>query len=112
MTIPCPSSLRSLSLGASVFAALDQQRQWDGNGVAVVDNAGRTAVNRDKHDGATCCNHNDDNHPYPIVVDVIIIWRLCLRGNGMMTAVVDGSKGARTGAVDAIVQPWWGAEAK
>jgi hypothetical protein len=23
----------------------------------------------------------------------------------------DGSKGARTGAVDAIVQPWWGGEA-
>jgi hypothetical protein len=24
----------------------------------------------------------------------------------------DGIKGARTGAVDAIVQPWWGGEAK
>ncbi len=46
-TIPCPLPLTSLSSGASVFAALDQRRRWDGNGVAVVNKAGRTAVDRD-----------------------------------------------------------------
>jgi hypothetical protein len=71
--------------GASVFVALDLQRQWDSDGVAVVAKAGRTAVNRDKRDGATCCDDND-NHPYPIVTGVVIIWHLCLCGNGMMTA--------------------------
>ena len=76
------SSLTSLSSSASVFAALDQRRRWDGNGVAVVVKAGRTAVDRDKRDGATCCNNND-NHPFPVVTDVIIIWRLRLCGNGM-----------------------------
>ncbi len=84
-TIPCLSSLTSLSSGAIVFAALDQQQQWDGNGVAVVDKAGRTAVDRDKRDGATRCDNND-NHPYLVVADVVIVWRLCLRGDGMMTA--------------------------
>jgi hypothetical protein len=48
---------------------------------------GRTVVNRDKRDGATCCD-NDDNHPYPIVMDVVIIWRLCFGGDEMMTAAV------------------------
>jgi hypothetical protein len=64
-TIPCLLSLTSLSSGASVFAALDQQRWWNGNGVAVINKAGRTAVNRDERDGATCCNDND-NHSYPV----------------------------------------------
>ncbi len=106
MTIPRPSSLTSSSSGASVFAALDQQWRWDGNRVAVVEKVGRTAVDRDERDGATRCDDND-NHPYPFVADVVIIWRLRLRGNGMATAAA-----GRTGAVDAIVQPWWGGEAK
>ncbi len=93
-TIPHPLSLMSLSLGTSVFVALNGQRRWDGNGVAVVDKAGRTAVDRDECDGATCCN-NDDNHPYPVVVDVIIIWRLCLRGDGMTTAAVGWQQGGK-----------------
>jgi hypothetical protein len=63
----------SSSSGASVFTALDQQQQWDGDGVAVVNKAGRTAVDRDKHNSATCCDDND-NHPYPIITDIIIIW--------------------------------------
>ncbi len=71
-TIPCLSLLTSLSSGASVFAALDQQGWWDGNWVAVVNKAGRTAVDRDERNGATCCN-NDDNHPYPAVADIVII---------------------------------------
>jgi hypothetical protein len=75
MTIPCPLLLTSLSLGASLFAVLDQQWWWNGDGVAVIDKAGRTAVDRDKRDGATRCN-DDDNHPYPVVVDVIIIWHV------------------------------------
>ncbi len=93
-TIPSTSSLTSLSLGASVFAALDRQRRWDGNGVAVVDKAERTAINRDEHNGATCCDDND-NHPYPVVVDVIIIWRLCLRSDGMTTAAAGWQQGGK-----------------
>jgi hypothetical protein len=92
--------------------ALDQRRRWDGNGVVVVDKAGRTAVNRDECNGATCYNDND-NHPYPVAADVLIIWRLCLRGNGMATAVAGWQQGGKDrGRVDAIVQPWWGWEAK
>ncbi len=92
--------------------ALDRQRQWDGDGVAVINKAGRTAVNREEHNGATCCNDNN-NHPYPVVVGVIIIWRLRLCGNGMATAAVGRQKGGEDrGRVDAIVQPWWGGEAK
>ncbi len=91
-TIPHPSSLTSSSAGASVFAALDQQQWWDGDGVAVVDKAGRTAVNRDERDGATCCDDND-NHPYPVVADVVIIWRLRLRGNGMTMAAAGRQRG-------------------
>ncbi len=64
---------------------LDQRRRWDGNGVVVINKAGRTAVDRDERDGATCCDNNN-NHPYPIIADVVIIWRLRLRGGGMMTA--------------------------
>ncbi len=93
-TIPRPLLLTSLSSGASVFAALDQQRRWDGKGVAVINKAGRTAVDRDKRDGATCCN-DDDNHPYPIVADIIIIWRLCLHGNGMMTVAAGRQQGGK-----------------
>ncbi len=110
-TIPCLSLLTSSSSGASVFAVLDQQWRWDGNGVAVVDKAGRIAVDKDECDGAIHCNDND-NHPYPVVADFVIIWRLCLHGNGMTMAAVGRQQGARTGAVDAIVQPWWGGEAK
>jgi hypothetical protein len=91
---------------------LDQQWRWDSNGVAVIDKAGRTAVDRDKCDGATCCD-DDDNHPYPVVADVSIIWHLCLPGNGMATAVAGRQQGGKDrGRVDAIVQPWWGGEAK
>jgi hypothetical protein len=86
--------LTSLSSGTSVFAALDQQRRWDSDRVVVVNKVGRTAVNRDKHNGATCCN-DDDNNPYPVVADVIIIWRLCLCGNGMMTAVAGRQQGGK-----------------
>ncbi len=93
-TIPRPSSLTSSSSGASVFAALDQRRQWDSNGVAVVDKAGRTAVDRDKRDGATRCNNND-NHPYPVVVDVVIIWRLRLCGNGTAMAAAGRQQGGK-----------------
>jgi hypothetical protein len=88
MTIPCPLLLTSLSSGPSVFATLDQRQQWDGNRVAVVDKVGRTVVDRDKRDGATHCNDNN-NHSYPVVADVVIIWRLCLCGNGMTTAVAE-----------------------
>ncbi len=93
-TIPRPSLLTSLSSGASVFAALDQLRRWDGDGVAVVDKAGRTVVNRDEHDGATCCD-DDDNHPYPVVADIVIIWCLCLCGNRMTTAAVGRQRGGK-----------------
>ncbi len=93
-TIPHPLLLTSLLSGASVFAALDQRRRWDGNGVAVVDKAGRTAVDRDKHNCATRCD-NDNNHPYPIVADVVIIWRLCLCGNGMVVAAAGWQQGGK-----------------
>ncbi len=93
-TIPCPSSLMSSPLGASVFAALDQQQRWDGGGVVVVNKAGRTAVDRDERDGATCCN-DDNNHPYPIVADIVIIWHLCLCGNGMMAAAAGWQRGGK-----------------
>jgi hypothetical protein len=89
-----PSLLTSSSLGDSVFAALDQQWRWDGNGAAVVNKAGRTAVDRDKCDGATHCDDNN-NHPYPVVTDIVIIWRLRLRGDGMMTAVVGWQQGGK-----------------
>jgi hypothetical protein len=91
-TIPRPLLLTSSSSGASVFAVLDQQRRWDGNGVAVVDKVGRTAVGRDKRDGATSCN-KDDNHPYPLVANAVIIWHLRLCGNGMMTAAAKRQQG-------------------
>ncbi len=94
--------------------ALDQQRRWDGNGVAAVDKAGKTAVDRDKCNGASCCNNNN-NHPYPIAADVIIIWHLCLCGNGMTMAVAGRQRGGKdrgSGRHSAIVQPWWGGEAK
>ncbi len=93
-TIPCLSLLTSLLLGASIFAALDQQWRWDSNGVAVINKAGRTAVDRDKRDGATCCD-DDDNHPYPVVPDILIIWRLHLRGNGMTTAAAGQQQGGK-----------------
>ncbi len=93
-TIPCPLSLKSLSSGASVFAALDQRRQWDGNGVAVINKAGRTEVDRDKCNGATRCD-NDNNHPYPVVANVVIIWHLCLRGNGMTMAAAGQQQGGK-----------------
>ncbi len=93
-TIPCPSLLTSSSLGASVFAALDQQRRWDGDGVAVVEKAGRTAVDRDERDGATRCN-NDDNHPYLVVVDVVIIWCIPLCGDEMTTAEARRQQGGK-----------------
>ena len=64
---------------------------------------------RDKRDGATCCN-NDDNHPYPVVADVVIIWRLYLCGDGMTTAAAGQQQGGKEGAVDAMVQLWWGGE--
>ncbi len=93
-TIPRPSSLTSLSLGAFVFAALDLQRRWDGKGVAVVKKVGRTAGDRDKRDGATCCDDND-NHPYPVVADILIVWRLHLCGNGMTTAAAGRQQGGK-----------------
>jgi hypothetical protein len=93
-TIPCPSLLTSLSLGASVFAALDQQRRWDSNGVAVIDKAGRIAVYMDERNGATCCDDNN-NHPYPVIADVVIIWHLRLCSNGMTTAAVGGQQGGK-----------------
>ncbi len=74
--------------------ALDHQRQWDGNGVVVVDKVGRTAVNRDKRNGATCCDNNN-NHPYPVVVDFVIIWHLRLCGKGMTTAVAGRQQGGK-----------------
>jgi hypothetical protein len=84
----------SLSSGASVFAALDQRWQRDGNGVAVVDKVERTAVDRDKRNGATCCNDND-NHPYPVVVDVVIVWHLRLCCDEMMTAAAGWQQGGK-----------------
>ena len=94
MTIPCPSSFLSSSSGALVFVVLDPRWWWDGNGVAVVNKAGRTAVDRDERDGATRCD-DDDNHPYPVVADVVIIWRLRLRGDGMMTAASGRQRGGK-----------------
>jgi hypothetical protein len=94
MTIPRPLLLTSSSSGALVFVTLDQQRWWDGNRVAVVNKLGRTAVDRDKRNGATCCNDND-NHPYPVVPDVIIIWRLRLCSYGMVTAAVGWQQGGK-----------------
>jgi hypothetical protein len=64
---------------------------------------------RDKRDGATCCD-NDDNHPYPVVANVVIIWRLYLCGDGMTTAAAGQQQGGKEGAVDAMVQLWWGGE--
>ncbi len=93
-TIPRPSLLMSSSSGAIVFAVLEQQWRWDGDGVAVVDKAGRTAVNRDKRNGATCCN-DDNNHPYPVVANVLIVWRLRLCGDGVTTAAAGGQQGGK-----------------
>ncbi len=93
-TIPRPSLLTSSSLGASVFVALDQRWRWDGDGVVVLDKAGRTAVDRDKRNDATCC-HNNDNHPYPVVADVVIVWRLCLCSDGMATAAAEWQQGGK-----------------
>jgi hypothetical protein len=64
------------------------------NRVVVVDKAGRTAADRDKRDGATCCDDND-NHPYPVIADVIIIWRLRLCGDGMTTTAVGRQQGGK-----------------
>jgi hypothetical protein len=72
--------------------ALEQPWQWDSDGVEVVNKVGRTAVDRDKRDGATHCN-DDNNHPYPVVADVVIIWCLCLRGDGMATAAAGWQQG-------------------
>ncbi len=94
MTIPRLTLLTSSSSGAIVFVALDQRRWWNGNGVVVINKVGRTAVDRDERDGASCCNDND-NHPYPIAADVIIIWCLCLCGNGMMTAAAGWQRGGK-----------------
>ncbi len=74
--------------------AIDQQWRWDRDGVAVVDKAGRTVVDRDKRDCATCCN-GDNNHPYPIVADVVIIWRLCLCSDGMAMAAAGRQRGGK-----------------
>jgi hypothetical protein len=93
-TIPRPSSLTSLSLGASVFVVLDQRRRWDSNRVVVVNKVGKTAVDRDKCNGATCCN-DEDNHPYPVVADVVIIWHLRLCSDGMATAVAGWQQGGK-----------------
>ncbi len=93
-TIPSTLSLTSLSSGASVFAALDQRQWWDGNGVAVVDKAGRTVIDRDERNGATCCN-DDNNHPYPVIADVVIIWRIRLCGDEMTTAAAGWQRGGK-----------------
>ena len=93
-TIPHPLLLTSSSSGTSVFAALDQQQQWDGNKLVAVDKAGRKAVDREKRDGATRFD-DDDNHPYPIVADIVIIWCLCLRGDGMATAAAGRQQGGK-----------------
>ncbi len=69
-------------------------RSRDGNRVAVVNKVGRTAVDRDKRDGATRCDDND-NHPYPIVADVVIIWHLRLCGNGMAMAATGWQQGGK-----------------
>jgi hypothetical protein len=55
---------------------------------------GRTAVDRDERDGATRCD-NDNNHPYPVVADVVIIWCLHLCGNGMTTAAAGRQQGGK-----------------
>jgi hypothetical protein len=60
--------------------------------VVIVNKAGRTAVDRDKRDGATHCDE-DGNHPYPVVMDIVIIWRLCLCGNGLTTAAAGQQRG-------------------
>ena len=60
----------------------------------VVNKAGRTAVHRDERDGATRCNNNN-NHPYPVMVDVVIIWCLRLHGNGMATAAAGRQGGGK-----------------
>jgi hypothetical protein len=50
------------------------------------------AVDMDERDGASRCKDND-NHPYPIAADVIIIWHLCLCGNGMTMAAAGRQRG-------------------
>ena len=79
-------------------------RQW-GSGCW----QGSEYSNRDKCDGATCCD-NDNNHPYPVIANVVIIWRLYLCGDEMMTAAAGQQQGGKEGAVDAMVQLWWGGE--
>ncbi len=59
-----------------------------------MDKAGRMAVNRDKCNGAPYCNDND-NHPYPVIEDVIIVWHLCLCGNGMAMAAAGQQQGGK-----------------
>jgi hypothetical protein len=86
---PSPIIVDVFVIGRLSLCGLDQQRRWDSNRVAVVNKAGRTAVDRDKRDGATCCDDNN-NHPYPIVADVVIIWRLRLRVCGEFARVAFG----------------------
>ena len=59
----------------------------------------RTHFQGFQHDGATCCD-NVDNHPYPVVANVVIIWRLYLCGDGMTTAAAGQQQGGKEGAVD------------
>ncbi len=58
----------------------------------VVDKAGRMAVVRDERNGTTRCD-DDNNHPYPVVADVVMVWRLRLCGDGMTTAAAGRQRG-------------------
>jgi hypothetical protein len=93
-TIPRLSLLTSLSSGAFLFVVLDQQWQWDGNVVAVVNKAGGMADDGGERDGAPCCDNND-NHPYPVVANIVIIWRLHLCSDGMTMAVAGWQQGGK-----------------
>ncbi len=52
------------------------------------------AVNRDKRNGTTYSDDND-NHPYPVVANVVIVWRLCLRSDGMTAAAAGRQQGGK-----------------
>ncbi len=91
---PLPVVVDVFVIGRLSHCGARSQRWWDGNRVAVINKVGRTAVDRDKRDGATCCDNND-NHPYPIILDIIIIWQLCLCNDRMSTAAVGRQQGGK-----------------
>jgi hypothetical protein len=60
----------------------------------IIDKVGRMVVDGDERDGATRWD-DSDNHPYPIVANAVIIWRLHLRSDGMTTAAAGQQRGGK-----------------